>query len=399
MAPLQDRDGLSDRAKGYIYGNDILMGLAFAVVAARLYCRMRLGSKRGLWWDDLFIVLALIFAVGFGATVNVAMAHYGWDRHIWSIPADVLSTSAKAYIAAKILFIVSSTFVRTALLLFYLWLIKDLAEKPIRRVIYGVMGLNFALCLAGVFVSVFTCWPVRAAWTLDMRADARCLNEGVSITTVGALLTAVDFIVNILPLPIVARLNVVFKQRIAATVLLSLGTIATAAGIVREVYVYRAFIGTKDSTWGALPLWICADVEIYVGLLCACVPSLRPLWTLVCSWCSTKKARFIRPKTSPHQPGGGDCIPPSMSWDEFDKDVVFDGTSSFHSASNMFNGRKKSHTTSIATLIGKPASQLDSFCLTTNNTEWEQIALRDLENNFPKEVHVRTSVRLQTQSF
>ncbi|KEQ90455.1 hypothetical protein AUEXF2481DRAFT_704359 [Aureobasidium subglaciale EXF-2481] len=268
MAPLQDRDGLSNRAKGYIYGNDILMGLAFVVVAARFYCRMRLGSKRGLWWDDLFIALALIFAVGFGATVNVAMAHYGWDRHIWSIPADVLTTSAKAYIATKILFVVSSTFVRTALLLFYLWLIKDLAEKPIRRVIYGVMGLNFALCLVGVFVSVFQCWPVRAAWTLDMRGDAHCLNEGVSITTVGALLTTVDFIVNVLPLPIVARLNVVFKQRMAATVLLSLGTIATAAGIVREVYVYRAFIGTNDITWGALPLWICADVEIYVGLVC-----------------------------------------------------------------------------------------------------------------------------------
>lgn len=93
------------------------------------------------------------------------------------------------------------------------------------------------------------------------------MNEGVFITTVGALLTGMDFVVNVLPLPIVARLNVAFQQRLAATVLLSLGTIATAAGIVREVYVYRAFVGTKDSTWGALPLWICADVEIYVGLV------------------------------------------------------------------------------------------------------------------------------------
>ncbi|CAD0108078.1 unnamed protein product, partial [Aureobasidium uvarum] len=356
------------------------MGFAAVVVSARFYCRMRMGSKRGLWWDDLFI----LFAFG----------HYGWDRHIWNIPLDVLSKSVKAYTAAKILFIVSSTCVRTALLLFYLWLIKDLAEKSLRRIIYVVMGLNAALCLVGIFVSIFRCSPISAAWTPNA-SGAHCFSEGVAVTTIGALLSVMDFVVNILPLPIVARLNVAFKQRFAATVLLSLGTIATAAGIVREVYVYRAFIGTKDSTWGALPLWICADVEIY---LCACVPSLRPLWTQLTSWFSSKKDRYM-PSNNPSHHSAGDCMPPSMSWDEFDKDVIFDGTSSFHSASRMFNGKKKSHTTSIATLIGKPPSQADSFCLTSNNSDWENVALRDLECGRPKEVHVRTSVRLQLQSF
>ncbi|KAI4730628.1 hypothetical protein E4T49_01656 [Aureobasidium sp. EXF-10728] len=392
-----DRGGLSDRAKGYILGNDLLMGFAAVVVSARFYCRMRMGSKRGLWWDDLFILFAFMLAVGFGAIVNIAMGHYGWDRHIWTIPLDVLSKSVKAYTAAKILFIVSSTCVRTALLLFYLWLIKDLAEKSLRRVIYVVMGLNAALCLVGILVSIFRCSPISAAWT-PITLGAHCFSEGVSITTIGALLSTMDFVVNILPLPIVARLNVAFRQKFAATVLLSLGTIATAAGIVREVYVYRAFIGTKDSTWGALPLWICADVEIYVGLLCACVPSLRPLWTLFTSWFSSKKDRYLPSIHSSHR-SAGDCMPPSMSWDEFDKDVIFDGTSSFHSASKMFNGKKKSHTTSIATLIGKPPSQADSFCLTSNNSDWEDVALRDLECGRPKEVHVRTSVRLQLQSF
>lgn len=55
-----DRGGLSNRAKGYILGNDLLMGFACLVVVARFYCRMRMGSKRGLWWDDLFILLAFV---------------------------------------------------------------------------------------------------------------------------------------------------------------------------------------------------------------------------------------------------------------------------------------------------------------------------------------------------
>ena len=42
--------------------------------------------------------------------------------------------------------------------------------------------------------------PIRAAWTWEIKDDARCLNEGVSITTIGALLSVLDLIVNILPL-------------------------------------------------------------------------------------------------------------------------------------------------------------------------------------------------------
>ena len=52
--------GISDRARGYILGNDILMGVGFLVVAARFYCRIKTGTKRGLWWDDLFILLAYV---------------------------------------------------------------------------------------------------------------------------------------------------------------------------------------------------------------------------------------------------------------------------------------------------------------------------------------------------
>lgn len=101
-----------------------------------------------------------LFAIGFGACVNVAMAHYGWDQHIENIPLHTLSASVKSYMIAKVLFVLSGTCVRMALLLFYVWLIKDVSEKGIKRVIYAVMILNGALCLSGVFVSIFECWWV-----------------------------------------------------------------------------------------------------------------------------------------------------------------------------------------------------------------------------------------------
>lgn len=51
--------GLTARANRYIIGNDTMMIISFLVVLTRLYYRRR-HSPRGLWWDDLFIVISLV---------------------------------------------------------------------------------------------------------------------------------------------------------------------------------------------------------------------------------------------------------------------------------------------------------------------------------------------------
>jgi hypothetical protein len=56
--------GPTDLAKGYIIGNDLLMGFALVVVVARFHCRTRMGTKRGLRWDDLFILVSLVRGPG-----------------------------------------------------------------------------------------------------------------------------------------------------------------------------------------------------------------------------------------------------------------------------------------------------------------------------------------------
>lgn len=109
--------------------------------------------------------------------------------------------------------------------------------------------------------------PVTASWIFPRPAGSVCMNDGVVTAILGGILTLADIIVNILPLPIVIKVKVPFRVRLSIGALLSLGSVATVAGIVREYWIYRAFIATSDSTWEALPLWICTDVEIYVGLV------------------------------------------------------------------------------------------------------------------------------------
>ena len=76
-----------------------------------------------------------------------------------------------------------------------------------------------------------------------------------------------DLVVNILPLPIVAQLKVPIRQRASIGILLSLGAIATIAGVSREVWIYKALVESMNISEGILPLFISADVEIYVSLV------------------------------------------------------------------------------------------------------------------------------------
>lgn len=147
---------LSSRALSYIIGNGVMVAITTAVVALRFYVRVK-HTRRKLWWDDFFLLASLIFALTFGIFVNFSMAYYGWDRHIWDIPAHKLSATYKTYLVGKELFILASSSVRQSLLCFYLWLIKDQGNSNLRRTINACIIVNGAMCFIFCLVCVLEC--------------------------------------------------------------------------------------------------------------------------------------------------------------------------------------------------------------------------------------------------
>ena len=93
----------------------------------------------------------------------------------------------------------------------------------------------------------------------------------------GIASTISDFMVVVLPIPIVMRLQMPLLNRIGVCVLLCLGIVVTVAGALRTYYSWRSLIASWDSTWYAYPLWIAGAVEIDLGVICACAPALKTL--------------------------------------------------------------------------------------------------------------------------
>lgn len=123
------------------------------------------------------------------------------------------------------------------------------------------------------------------------------MNEGVMLLIAAVFNTFSEFVVAVLPIPVVMRLRMDREQKWAIIALLSLGILVSVVGSVRTYYVWLAEIKTFDIPWYGVPQWICAAVEIDVALICACAPALRPLLSRIYDRFSSKvphKAKAFR---------------------------------------------------------------------------------------------------------
>lgn len=87
-----------------------------------------------------------------------------------------------------------------------------------------------------------------------------------------------DVLITTLPIPLVARMRLGQKQKYGVLILFSLGYVVTAAGSLRTYYTYLALTSKLgDLTWYQYPAFLAAAVENDLAIICACIPTLRPL--------------------------------------------------------------------------------------------------------------------------
>lgn len=150
--------------------------------------------------------------------------------------------------------------------------------------------------------------PVEAYWVFPPMANAYCLDEGKVMLGGGVINCFSDLLTTLLPIPIVAKLQMPLKQRIGVCILLCLGFIVTIAGVIRTFFIWKSLIKSYDETWFAYPLWIAAAVEIDLAVICACAPAWKSLLQQpigkLSSALSSKLSSLRSPHHSPNNSNG-----------------------------------------------------------------------------------------------
>ncbi|KAF9690840.1 hypothetical protein EKO04_011120 [Ascochyta lentis] len=131
---------------------------------------------------------------------------------------------------------------------------------------------------------IFQCTPVAAAWDVRLRAppfgtgNATCFSRE-AFRTIGLFNGVVniltDFLLALLPIPLIWTLPMTIRSRLSLIVILGLGIFAALAGIMRQMSLARTFADEEPWIHDSYAIW--NFIELDTGIIAASLPATKPL--------------------------------------------------------------------------------------------------------------------------
>ncbi|KAL6704306.1 hypothetical protein ACN47E_008370 [Coniothyrium glycines] len=255
------------RGRHAVVVSSVFTALAFIVVALRLYTRFFLVRSPGT--EDYGIILAMLCSVGLTICIGF-QTQYGLGQHIHDLEGVSMQKTLKAFWGSLIVYYLSLGMTKGSMLLQYR---RVFTTKRFWIGNYAVMAVVVAYTFWTVFSSIFACVPIRAFWT---REPARCLNQFAMWFTNAAINILTDFAIIILPMPVIRKLNLDRRQKTALIAIFAVGGVVCVVSILR-LQSLVSISNSSDPTYDNPPAATWSSVEVNVGIICSCLPLLRPL--------------------------------------------------------------------------------------------------------------------------
>ncbi|MCJ1345873.1 hypothetical protein MMC31_004082 [Peltigera leucophlebia] len=154
-------------------------------------------------------------------------------------------------------------------------------NKGFQIMVWCSIGIVTAWTVAFTFALLFSCMPISSHW--DPTIAFTCVNE-ISLFT-AALSTDVitDGLILLLPIYNVWQLQMPLHRKIAVICIFLLGGLVTITGIIRLHFLTLAYNSLEDHLFNDVsysygPAFYWSIIETNVGILSACLPTLRPLY-------------------------------------------------------------------------------------------------------------------------
>ncbi|MCJ1333056.1 hypothetical protein MMC10_009750 [Thelotrema lepadinum] len=247
------------------------------ILLATLALGLRLWSRRikhvSLCFNDYVLFLAWLFTVGLIITATIGVAFGLVGPHVKDIPQVELLTQMQSllqiYVAATLLWIASTTFVKLSILHLYLQLFK---LPQFRKVVYAVGALTIAFFIGVVVIQFTICQPFAKNW--DTTLPGTCGDSIASALANSLVDLCLDFIILFLPMPVLWQLHLPLRRKLMLSVAFGLGGIICIITILRAIA--SANFNESDITYEVAVLGIYAVLEPSLGIINACMPVMQP---------------------------------------------------------------------------------------------------------------------------
>jgi hypothetical protein len=248
-------------------------------------------------WDDIIVAVALAFqlimaGIGIGKSFDPrrAFVHLLWlmsmitsgavkqggmGYHILYLEETnpgILITWGKYLTAISTLYFFIVNIPKLAILALYH---RVFPGHRTHTAIYILSAILIAASLANTIAALAACQPYAANWDMKI-PGAKCINKEALFIWSSIPNIVTDVAMLILPLPIVWKLHTNKRMKAGLTVTLLVGSI----GLITSILRFNGFFQNNsftDGTYAGVELMIWTQTEPGVYLICACLPTFRPL--------------------------------------------------------------------------------------------------------------------------
>ncbi|KPM37241.1 hypothetical protein AK830_g9309 [Neonectria ditissima] len=265
-APVRDRSG------GYIAMSNVLAVVSALCVIQRFFSKV--WWKIGLGLDDWFLLATFVVSIP-SLIINVyGAAANGLGRDIWTVPFDQITKFGMYFNIMAVLYFAQVPLLKLALLFFYL---RIFPTPIVRRLLWGTVVFNAVFGVVFVLVAIFQCQPISYFWTKwDGEHTGHCASINAITCSNAAISIAVDIWMLAVPLAQLKGLNLDWNKKIGVGLMFCVGTFVTVVSILRLQAVVR-FEESSNATWDNFDVAKWSTIEISVGIICACMPTIRLL--------------------------------------------------------------------------------------------------------------------------
>ncbi|KAH7305925.1 CFEM domain-containing protein [Stachybotrys elegans] len=230
------------------------------------YAQMDLGL------DDWMVLATVVFIVPSAAITLHGTTPNGLGRDIWTLQPVQITHLLMFFYNMAYLYFIQCTLLKLSIIAFYM---RIFPAQGVQRVLWGTFIFTAIWGITFVFTTIFQCKPINYFWTKwDGLHEGHCADANAITWVHAALSITLDFWSLLIPMWQLRKLHLHWKKKIPVALMFCLGTFITVVSIIRLQSLIH-FAATSNVSWEFYDISLWSTIEICVGIITICLPTLR----------------------------------------------------------------------------------------------------------------------------
>ncbi|PNP56713.1 hypothetical protein THARTR1_03409 [Trichoderma harzianum] len=220
--------------------------------------------------EDILCYLGVFVFWGVGINYICMVVIGGGGYHLRQLQPLHVKRFSQTTFAAQVLYALALGFTKNSLVCM---LKRIFFTQKYAWIAYLILSLNVAWMLQTILTGILICRPITMNW--DPTARGHCGNQTYAFAAVSIVDIVTDLAIIILPLRLVANLQMRKPYKVALMCVFGFGLITVVFTAIRLYFLFK--LDFTDISFSSIPLTIIGVIQLCVANMVASAPLLRPV--------------------------------------------------------------------------------------------------------------------------